>query len=1106
MSEDKEKTGASGVAKKPLLVGDINALVDEEIDSLPFGAIKVDESARVVFYSRTESELSGRPVASVLGRNFFAEIAPCTNTPEFAGAFFDGVEAGHLDHVFEYIFDFDMAPVQVRIHMRDAAEKDRYWILVELLKRLPEGTSRLAKTSLSAKLASSGSHQATSFDYSVCNKEPFEALGQVQSFGALIIVSRDTETVVGASETLDALFGVSAAASLGKPIGDVFSLYAAAVVLSATARMTAERVKAMEFRLVRPATAPIDALCRVYDWNDSWIIELEPWDGRETGLAASRALELQVKLRGCEAIEESAAAAVDAVRSITGHSRVTVYRIDPEGNGKVLAESRDGQMPPLIGLHFPASDLPRRARELYVHVPVRYVPSRDHAELSILSLSEEAPDVAPTQVRALSRIHREYHRALKVNGSLSLSLLVDGRLWGMIICHHPIPHAVSAARRTGCSLIAESLSLRIAQHEATEEKRATATAEASLVKLLAGMRGGEIWERWISRNVAPLCEAFEADHLLLVERFRVTQATMNVAETDSSALALFVATLSVGNVWATDCLSGHLELATHWQDWSAGACCICVTEGTALVLLRKATPHSVEWSHAPTAMLADEQSEQVPRPLYNFEAWLERRSQWSSPWTRHQLSLAKELLEHLRNLTRIHQRSPPHPALVEENASPPYPFTASDESIGVYEQDPLTGLATRGVFNRQLNLLCASPQVNPQFALLLIDVDNLKVTNDTLGHDAGDELLVHVARVLRYYCGKTDLVARIGGDEFALIIKTPSLLSDVAAYSRKLMAEVGGAAARSRLAFRPSVSVGVTIPDKPAAPGVLFKQVDLALYEAKSRGKNGFVVFDQHLADVLLKKSQMERRILGASFESCIVVHIQRQIALGPGQNVERFELLARWNDHRDGHLLPSEFLPTIERSGRLRELTQAILASALQLISSIPDDYSICQLSVNVTASDLHDPGFFDAVRAAADAGAFVRHRLEIEVTERALLHLTPDVLTRIGQLKQLGIGLALDDFGTGFSSIEHLRKLPVDTVKIDRSFVEGMSTSEGLALLTGMLALFREIGKVIVAEGVETEEQVRVLSELGCDFAQGYYFHRPESASPYFFTPQNR
>jgi photoactive yellow protein len=353
----------------------LDSLIDEEIDALPFGAIKVDGAGRVLFYSRAESQLSGRRADKVLGKNFFADIAPCTNTPAFAGAFFNGVARGHLDHVFEYIFDFDMAPVQVRIHMRDTSAPGIYWILVELMRELPEGSALPAQEALAAKLAGPDDHVANSFDYSACNDEPFEALGHVQSFGAILTVHPVSVIVQSASETLLALFGVEPTQLLGRPIGECLTAEASATVLRAFHSLNEASNPRHEFHLHAPFLCSTDALCRLYLWKGQWIIELEPWDERTPDLGATHASRLHTQLRALHSSRDKAALALDSVRELTGHARAIVYRIGEDGNGVVVAESRDGSMPALLNLHFPASDIPRRARELYVDVPVRYVPS-----------------------------------------------------------------------------------------------------------------------------------------------------------------------------------------------------------------------------------------------------------------------------------------------------------------------------------------------------------------------------------------------------------------------------------------------------------------------------------------------------------------------------------------------------------------------------------------------------------------------------------------------------------------------------------------------------------------------------------------------------------
>jgi diguanylate cyclase (GGDEF)-like protein/PAS domain S-box-containing protein len=412
------------------------------------------------------------------------------------------------------------------------------------------------------------------------------------------------------------------------------------------------------------------------------------------------------------------------------------------------------------------------------------------------------------------------------------------------------------------------------------------------------------------------------------------------------------------------------------------------------------------------------------------------------------------------------------------------------------ETDGLTGLASRNWFFTALEtvLFARAPTARRAGALILVDIDYFKQVNDTLGHDAGDGLLVEIGRRLRTKCRAEDIPARLGGDEFALLI--PGIRDERAIAAR--MADILGAMAQpvdleGRI-LHVTVSLGAThFPRDGAGPKDLLKHADLALYEAKRAGRGCWRFFRPEQAEVLERHVRMADALRAAIDARAI------QIALQPKRRLNGthagFEALARWHDG-ERWVPPDEFVPIAEATGLIRPLGRQVMDMALARIKSLRS--KTCDpghVAVNVSSADLLDPDFVAQVRSGLRRYRLSPADLELEVTETVLLGRTADLVDSVlRELRALGISIALDDFGTGFASLAHISRLAVDRLKIDRSFVSDIGNGRRAGLIARtIIALARDLEIESVAEGVETPEQLAFLAAEGCDAAQGYLIARP-------------
>ena len=409
-------------------------------------------------------------------------------------------------------------------------------------------------------------------------------------------------------------------------------------------------------------------------------------------------------------------------------------------------------------------------------------------------------------------------------------------------------------------------------------------------------------------------------------------------------------------------------------------------------------------------------------------------------------------------------------------------------------RDPLTGLCNRTVFvevvGHRLNAL--KKRQAGQFAVLFLDLDRFKVVNDSLGHLAGDELLISVSRRLESCLREGDVLARLGGDEFAIFLH--DLRDEKQANGIAFRIQDAFSAAfpiGSREVFT-STSIGIAFSDfRYVSPEEIMRDADIAMYHAKARGKARHEVFDAQMHAQAINRIGLESALQRAVRCNDFEVHYQPIVLLSSGACVG-FEALVRWT--RDGEAVsPATFIPLAEELGLIEAIGSRVLREACRTFAAWQRDFPQSRfdcITVNVSTRQLAQPGFFRLVEEAVKDAELTPSHLRLEITETALLTSPQTTAVLLRKLRELGVKIYLDDFGTGHSSLSHLHQLPVDALKIDRSFVESLLLPERPAIVESILALAYTLDTGVVAEGVEDEVQALALERLGCRYAQGYLF----------------
>ncbi len=406
-------------------------------------------------------------------------------------------------------------------------------------------------------------------------------------------------------------------------------------------------------------------------------------------------------------------------------------------------------------------------------------------------------------------------------------------------------------------------------------------------------------------------------------------------------------------------------------------------------------------------------------------------------------------------------------------------------------RDPLTGLANRMLFSERAAEALLTPE---PVHVLLLDLDDFKEVNDVLGHHAGDEMLVEISRRLLQCVGPHGTVARLGGDEFVVLLVG---CRDSDAVAQRVVATLNAPFSIEGTMLRPGLSLGVASRDAGSmTSSELLRQADLAMYAAKEAGKNCYVHFRPEMLAALLERTQLTAGLRRAVELGQIMVHYQPVVS-SEQLAVVQFEALARWE--WEGQLMPpDDFIQVAERSGLIRDIGAEVLRrSCSELAPWLAEDPGR-SLAVNVSGVQLQHRDFAERVLDIAAWSGVDPHQLVLEVTESVFFDAHSHVIAQLESLRGAGIRVALDDFGTGYSSLGRLQELPVDVVKIDKSFVSMLRTgAEKLPILTSMIHMARSLGLKVTAEGIETPAQARYLMDHGCDALQGFLFSRPEPES---------
>ncbi len=795
------------------------------------------------------------------------------------------------------------------------------------------------------------------------------------------------------------------------------------------------------------------------------------------------------------------------VKNLTGFDRTMIYKFDPDWNGEVIAEARsDASVPSYVGLRFPSGDIPKPARDLFQLNKVRQVMEVDAPlEPVVSTLRENTPfvlDQSRSAFRYTSPVHLEYLTNMGVKATLAIAIFVQRRLWGLISCHHLAGRLqVPPNKLTLCHVLSDLASNHVARLLERQRSLANGATQSLLRKILQDADHAETPDELahiITKRGPDILRLLKADGM----QFESETTNWIIGEVPE---AKCLTTIDVAaKTWRKIYGRGYVA-TSDLHRFCKGLPSTALTYGgvlhsaswddkTRLKVFRKAICQNNLWAGNPNAKLDGlDLGPEAMHPRNSFAAYLEQTKGCSEVWDEGVLQASRSLQSGLRNIEMSFHKTMRERQLRQSNAEMHNALVHANHDA---HHDELTGVKNRRGLEKRLAELVPRAQRQNTMWLCHIDVDHFKRINDTFGHLAGDAVLKHIAALLQLAADGKGQVARIGGDEFTLIMPgeyTEEDIQDICwGFNEKLREPifVGGAEVTM------SCTIGITSFEiGQDESGDILARSDLALYAGKARGRGVCEFFSPHMEDESKVRRHLEKEIEAAIERDEFVPYFQPQVDLRT-KSIVGYEVLARWQHPSRGVLTPDSFLETAQRMGALGEIDRAMLFKAIDQQTEWHNDRSeLTPVSVNVSFDRLQSKDLINDLKGIGDRAKHVT----LELLESINLddH-DAEFAAALDELRKTGVGIEIDDFGAGRTSILAVLKVQPDRLKIDKRLVDPIATDKAACnVVKSIIGIGQTLGIQALAEGVETREQVNILSDLGCDRIQGFYFGKPESAA---------
>jgi diguanylate cyclase (GGDEF)-like protein len=911
-------------------------------------------------------------------------------------------------------------------------------------------------------------------DLQNCDQEPIPTPSAIQPHGVLLAMRRSDFRVVYASANVCHFFSFTAGDLLGSLLPDAFGKE----LLDAVTSLSIDEKEGCARRLTvhLPGFRHTRFYASAHRIGELVCVEIEPAvkEPSRDHLSTQAATVMENLLMARTSLELCAAAARE-LRKLSGYDTVMIYRFHGDEHDEVIAEDKESGIPPFLHLHLAASEIPEPTGCLYLQQRSRQIPDAACQPALVLAdaeLSQGLPlDMTYCGLRSVSPIHLQHMKNTGVGASFSISLIHRQKLWGVALCHHRTARLMPPEIRLLCELLGQMLSSLLdvtLNNEHSEEQLAN---EGRLNKLSKRMPPGALIAEVLQQNTVELLGAAGASGAILQLQGHTRLAGATPSMKDSISLMNAVRNVMANGIVAYSSLKEILPDFAHLSLLAAGGLMIAIGDSPddCVFWLRPEIEPSTRGGGDPDR--ANSRAELSGRfmPRGSSKAWRDKPRGHSRQWREIDFAMVRDF-ERMLTVTMLRH---------------------ADLKAQLSNVDSLTKLPNRRVLLDRLASLQKAQSPN-KAGLIFLDIDRFKIVNDTLGHAAGDDLLIQVARRLTACTGGDHLVARMGGDEFVVFCED-TLMTEAETVARGIVESFQDPFLLNGKPFRCATSVGLA----PMGGGLvgsiadILHSADSAMYAAKRLGGNRVVVFEKPLREELMRQIQLEQDLFLAIEREEMTAHFQPQISVVDNKLIG-FEALLRWVHPIYGDISPAEFIPMAERSGHIGPVGLWALKESLRLIGRWRRRYlHDLFVAVNVSSIQLAASDFADRVREALEATRMPAEALHLEVTESNLIE--PSAEAQLRALQALGVKIAIDDFGTGYSSLAYLQRLSISELKLDSTFLADVGKDERKTTLFGSIVSMAHTLKLgVIAEGVEESGQLQCIRACDCDAAQGYLFSK--------------
>lgn len=900
-----------------------------------------------------------------------------------------------------------------------------------------------------------------------CKTDQLHLIDEIQSYGAMMVIDKRSNLIVAASENIHKFTGKQLESILGQPWSLILTPNLVGSMFIADPTEAANGV-------VQSTIIGEQALEVINHTNDNYcIVELEPGKDHIQALDFSQRCSFIKALAKTDIPQESAELLMEKVAAIIGFDRVLLYKFLPDWHGEVIAEKLKPGVEGFLGLRFPEGDVPANARRLFTVNLQRLIADVNQTTTKVITHDPTVQlDMTFAQLRAIHPVHIKYLQNLGVPASFSLSIVCDGKLWGLMACHHLSPKVLTISERQSCEELTRITAMHMSNLIAGEKEKARYQYRVSISEIRGALIAQTQGKQALSARISKIKSTFNANGVWqhidgddffsgnVPDKTSLIQLKNWLAQLDRQKISYrFQIPPSLANNPAlVKFASGLIYLPLNPKDF--------------IVIFRQEMIENVNWAGKPQSIDNEAGSVAALTPRSSFQKWSQQVTGQCEPWQDVDIEAAEKLQEELID----------------------YLERSNIEYMAL--RDNLTGLANRLSFERKMEAsIRQSIEENSMFAVFMIDLDNFKPVNDTMGHAAGDELLIQVSDRLQSLVRDNDMVARLGGDEFAIILSNVTGTEHIDLIANRVLAEMKRTFEIGTSNVQIGASIGVSLcPIDAASQEELLHEADLALYDVKKAGRNGFKRFESAMlegqeASMLIKKQ------LDDAFELNQFEFYFQPIIHAKSGKLESFEAFCVWQHPEKGALPAREFKDLIETHQLANKWAEWGLEALFKQYHQWQGaGYGVVPIAFNLSPKQFLNFDICGLCEKYAKQFDVDTTWLRIDLDEQTLAMNSRRSKEKVSQLHEYGILVNIDHFGQGMVSLTLLTNLKLNHLKINcERFHFDEATHEGNA----QLEIFKSISSVlslpIIATRVGDENSCKLATEKGLTLLQGNGLSKP-------------